>query len=83
MDDVLDSVRLVHMHGDVHRRVPIMVPVLLRGEDSARTVAALAGHEGFLHIVQEVCSPSALQAGTGEISCNIVNDLPVKNQEQN
>lgn len=66
MDDVLDSVRSVHMHGDIHGRVPFVVPVLLRGEDCAGAVAAVAGHQGLLHTVQEVRAPSALQEGTGK-----------------
>lgn len=72
MDDVLDSVRAVHVHGDVYRRVPVMVPVLLRGEDRAGAVAAVAGDKGLLHTVQEVRSPGAVQAGTGmktEVYC--------------
>lgn len=65
MDDVLDSVRLVHVHRNVHRRFPIMVPVLLRGENSPRTLAPVACHQGLVNIVQEVCTSSALQTGTG------------------
>lgn len=64
MDDVLDSVRFIHLHGDVHGRVPVMVPLLLRGEDSPGTVAVVSSHQGLLHTVQEVCAPGALQAGT-------------------
>lgn len=67
MDDVLDSLRSVHVHRDIHRHVPIMVPVLLRSEDSSRAVAPIAGNEGFLNSIQEVCASSALQKGTGQL----------------
>lgn len=66
MDDVLDSVRFIHVHGDVHGRLSVMVPVLLRGEDSPGAMAAVAGDQGLLNTVQEVRASSALQAGTGE-----------------
>lgn len=66
MDDVLDSVRAVHLHGDVHGRVPVVVPLLLRGEDSAGAVAAVARHQGLLDTLQEVRSPRPLQARTGK-----------------
>lgn len=65
MDDVLDRLRLVHMHRNVHRRFPIMVPVLLRSENSPRTLAPVASYQGLVDIVQEVCTSSALQAGAG------------------
>ena len=67
MDDVLDSFRFIHVHGDLHGRVPVMVPVLLRGEDSIGAVAAVAGNQGILDIVPEVRASGALQAGTGEM----------------
>lgn len=67
MDDVLDSVRPVHMHGDLHGRVPVLVPFLLRGEDRPSPVAAVSGHEGVFHTLQEVCASGAMQAGTGEL----------------
>lgn len=65
MDDVLDCVRLIHLHRDVHRRLPIMVPILLRGEDSARALASLASYQRIFHSVPEVCTPGPVQAGTG------------------
>lgn len=65
MDDVLDCVCLVHMHRNVHRRFPIMVPVLLRGENSSRALAPLTCYQGLVNIVQEVCTSSALQTGAG------------------
>lgn len=78
MDDVLDSVCAVHVHRDVHGRVPIMVPVLLRGEDRAGAVAAVAGHEGLLDTVQEVCSPGVVQEGTGKKICKIFTLLSIQ-----
>lgn len=66
MDDVLDSFRFIHMYGDFHGRVSVMVPVLLRGEDCAGALAAVSGHQGLLDIVSEVRASSAMQAGTGE-----------------
>lgn len=67
MDDVLDSVRTVHVHGDLHGRVPVVVPFLLRGEDSARAMAALACHQRLLHTVPQVRASGALQEGTGKL----------------
>lgn len=66
MDDVLDSVRFIHLYGDFHGCVPVMVPLLLRGEDSPGTMVAFAGHQGLFHTVQKVRAPGAVQAGTGE-----------------
>lgn len=79
MDDVLDSVRFIHMHGDLHRRVPVMVSILLRSEDSTRTMASIAGYKRFFHPLQEVCSPGALQTGTGEreYSCVLFNSFNI------
>lgn len=71
MDDVLDSVCLIHMHGDVYRRLLIMVPLLLRGEDSASPVASLASDEGILDSLQEVCASSTLQERTGNFPYEI------------
>lgn len=67
MDDVLDSICPVHMHRNFHRRVPVMVPLLLRGQDSAGAVAALAGDQRLLHLVQEVRASGVMQEGTGMI----------------
>lgn len=66
MDDVLDSVRFIHVYGDIHGRVPIMVPVLLRGEDCVGAMAAVASNQGLLHTVPEVRASGALQTGTGK-----------------
>lgn len=68
MDDVLDCVRPIHMHRNVHRRFSVMVPVLLRGENSPRALAPIAGNQGLVNIIQEIRTPSALQAGTGLLS---------------
>lgn len=65
MDDVLDSFRPVHVHGDIYGRVPIVVPVLLRGEDSPRAMAPLSCYQRVVDFVQEVCTPGAVQARAG------------------
>lgn len=65
MDDVLDSVCAVYVRGDHHRRVLQLVPLLLRGEDTAGYMAAVTRHQGLLHPLQEVCASRALQERTG------------------
>lgn len=66
MDDVLDSLCPVHLHGDIHGRVPVMVPLLLRGEDSDSAVVAVAGYQGVLDSVPKVRASSTVQERDGE-----------------
>lgn len=65
MDDVLDSFRFIHMHGDIYGCVPLMVSLLLRGEDSARPLAFVASYKRIFDSLQEVCASGTLQARTG------------------
>lgn len=56
MDDVLDCVCLLHLHRNVYGHFPVVVPVLLRGESDYGHLAVVAGHQGQLHAVPEVCA---------------------------
>lgn len=66
MDDVLDSVCLLHLHRNVHGHLSVLVPVLLRGEGDHGHLAAVAGHQGQFHAVPEVCAPHADAQGECE-----------------
>lgn len=66
MDDVLDCLRFVHIYRDFHGCFPLMVPVLLRSQDSDGPLAALSSYEGILDTVQEVRASSIVQARTGK-----------------
>lgn len=54
MDDVLDRVRLFHVHRNVHGHLSVLVPVLLRGEGDSGHLAVVAGHQRQLHYLPEV-----------------------------
>jgi hypothetical protein len=71
MDDVLDCIRFVHMHRNVHGRISVMVPVLLRGEDCTSVMATVSCHQRVFDSLQEIRAPSIVQEGTGKVNSRI------------
>ena len=61
VDDVLDSVRALHVRGDSLRRVPLLDSVLLRDKDHLPHLASLPRHQGLLSALQEVRPPAAIE----------------------